>query len=471
MALLLGIDIGTSGCKVLLIDDKGQVVDQASAEYPFSVPRPMWTEQDPEDWWGGVQRCLAQLGNVRPDAIGLAGQMHGSVFLDEKSEVIRPAILWNDQRTVAECAEIESTIGLDELMRVTCNPPLTGFQAPKILWLRNHEPLNYKRLRHVLLPKDFIRLKLTGEFKTEVSDASGTGVFEVAQRDWAHDMIEALDLSPDFFPPCTESFQVSATTREGIPVVGGGGDQAAAAVGTGAVKPGIVSVSLGTSGVVFTCIDKPHYDAAGAAHTFCHANGGWHAMGVMLNCGGALRWYRDTLAGGEGYDALSSEASQIDPGAGGLTFLPYLAGERFPHNDPFATACIAGMSLGHRRAHVSRAVFEGISFGLLDCLNLLRSLGAEATEIRITGGGAKSRFWVQMLADVFDAPCTTLMVDQGPAFGAAMLAGVGAGVWQNVAEACEHVVKVRDVVKPSGVEYGSAHERFRQLYPVTRNWK
>jgi xylulokinase len=471
MALLLGIDIGTSGCKVLLVDERGRIVRQAAAEYPLSVPHPMWAEQDPEDWWRGLQSCLAQLGEFKADAIGLTGQMHGSVFLDKDLEVIRPALLWNDQRTVEECIEIETRIGREELMRVTCNPALTGFQAPKILWLRNHELSNYQRVRHVLLPKDFIRLRLTGELRTDVSDASGTGLFDVPARDWSHEILLGLDLAESFFPPSSESFSVSAATKDGVPVVGGGGDQAAAAVGTGTVKPGIVSVSLGTSGVIFTCIDGPKFDPLGAAHTFCHANGEWHAMGVMLNCGGALRWYRDTFAGDANYSEIGDEASRIAPGSGGVTFLPYLTGERCPHNDPFATGFFGGMTLGHSRANLSRAVFEGISFGLLDCLNLLKGLGAELSEIRVTSGGAKSRFWIQMLADVFGAPCTTLEIDEGPAFGAAILAGVGIGLWPNVSHACEQVVKVRDVTDPQGVEYGPAFERFRQLYPVTRNWK
>jgi xylulokinase len=356
-------------------------------------------------------------------------------------------------------------------MRLTCNPALTGFQAPKVLWLRNNEASNFERVRHVLLPKDFIRLRLTGELRTEVSDASGTGLFDVPQRQWSASILARLDLPESLFPACTESFLVSATTKEGVPVVAGGGDQAAAAVGTGAVSPGLVSVSLGTSGVVFTCIDRPQFDPGGAAHTFCHANGGWHAMGVMLSCGGALKWYRDVLGGNATYDDLSHEASSVDAGSNGVTFLPYMTGERCPHNDPFATGCVAGLALGHSRSHISRAVFEGISFGLLDCLNLLKGLGAQANEIRVTSGGAKSAFWVQMLADVFKAPCTTLEVDEGPAFGAAILAGVGIGVWPSVASACERVVKVRDVISPQGVEYGPAFERFRQLYPVTRNWK
>ncbi|HWA84476.1 MAG TPA: xylulokinase, partial [Fimbriimonadaceae bacterium] len=424
MAKLLGIDIGTSGCKVLLVDETGRLLKQASAEYPLSVPQPMWSEQNPEDWWAGVQKCLADIGEENPDAIGLTGQMHGAVFLDANLEVVRPAILWNDQRTVEECAEIERAVGRERLMEITCNPPLTGFQLPKLLWLRNHELSNYLRTKHVLLPKDYIRLKLTGELVTEVSDASGIGLLDVPARGWSSELMRLLEVDPSLLPPCAESFVVTSRTASGVPVVGGGGDQAAAAVGTGAVEEGVISVSLGTSGVVFTSLSQPKYDDKGASHTFCHANGAWHAMGVMLSCGGALRWYRETLAKGMSYDDIAAEAGAVEIGAGGLTFLPYLTGERCPHNDPYARAAFSGLMLGHRHADMSRAVFEGISFGLLDCMNLIRGLGATAEDIRVTSGGSKSSFWLQMLADMFDAPCTTLEVDEGPAFGAAILAGV-----------------------------------------------
>jgi len=469
MAKLLGIDVGTSGCKVLLIDETGTVLKEASREYPLSVPQPMWSEQNPEDWWNAVQECMAEIGE-RPDAIGVAGQMHGAVFLDANDEVIRPAILWNDQRTVEECAEIDRTIGPTRVKAITCNPPLTGFQAPKLLWLRNHELSNYRRVRSVLLPKDYIRFKLTGEKVTEVSDASGTGLFDVPARRWATDMMADLELDPGLFPRAVESHEVTSRTRDGIPVVGGGGDQAAAAVGTGAVRPGIISVSLGTSGVVFTAIPAAKYDERGAAHTFCHANGAWHAMGVMLSCGGALRWYRDTFLPGIAYDAISTEAAMAPPGCDGLTFLPYLTGERSPHNDPTARAAFAGLTLGHQRPHLSRAVFEGISYGLLDSMDLLCELGAEVEEIRVTSGGAKSQFWIQMLADMFGRPCTTLEHDEGPAFGAAILAGVGINLWPDVQTACDKVVRSRTRVEPSGVEYGTGHRRYRALYEATRVW-
>lgn len=476
MARFLGIDIGTSGCKVLLIDETGTVLRQASAEYPILVPRPLWSEQNPEEWWQGVLKCLAEINEPNPDAIGVTGQMHGSVFLDDRGEVVRPALLWNDQRTVEECAEIDRAVGPARLRTITCNPPLTGFQLPKVLWLRNHELSQYQRVRSILLPKDYIRFRLTGDRVTEVSDASGTGLLDVPNRGWSAEIAARLELDPELFPRVIESSEITGITRgvpglaDGIPVVGGGGDQAAGAVGTGAVEPGVISVSLGTSGVVFTAIPSPEFDPAGAAHTFCHANGAWHAMGVMLSCGGALRWYRDTLGAGAGYDALAAEAASVPPGAEGLTFLPYLTGERCPHNDPFARGGFMGLTLGHCRAHFSRAVFEGISFGLLDGYELLRGLGATANEIRITSGGAKSRFWVQMLADLFETPCVTLTSDEGPAMGAAILAGVGVGKWSSTAAACREVVKILDRVEPQDNQYLAARERYRGLYSATRTW-
>lgn len=468
MAKLLGIDIGTSGCKVLLIDETGQVLKQASREYPLYVPQPLWSEQNPEDWWNAVAECLAEIGESA-DAIGVTGQMHGAVFLDENDQVIRPAILWNDQRTVAECQEIDATVGVETVRQVTCNPPLTGFQAPKLLWLRNHEPEAFARVRSLLLPKDYIRFRLTGEKVTEVSDASGTGLFDVPNRRWSTEMIAKLGLDTSVFPRCVESYEVTGKTSEGVPVVGGGGDQAAGAVGTGAVEPGIISVSLGTSGVVFTALPAANYDKAGAAHTFCHANGGWHAMGVMLSCGGALRWYRDVLARAP-YDEISAEAAQAPLGSEGLTFLPYLSGERSPHNDPLARGAFAGLTLGQDRRHFSRSVFEGISFGLLDGFHLLAGLGATAEEVRVTSGGAKSRFWVQMLADMFGRPCVTLECDEGPAYGAAILAGVGVGLWSDVATACRAIVRRKSQIDPSGADYAAVYARYRELYAVTRDW-
>ena len=477
---LLGIDIGTSGCKVLLLDETGSIVGQAVAEYPMSTPQPGWTEQNPEDWWHGVVECLRAIGvdeggDCQVDAIGVTGQMHGSVFLDSAGEVIRPALLWTDQRTQSECQEIESKIGSGRLKEITGNPALTGFQLPKILWLRNNEPENFLRLSKVLLPKDYIRYRLTGVFASEVSDASGTGCFDVPSRAWSTEILDRLALPLDLFPEVYESDEVTGTTNVagfpmGVPVVGGGGDQAAAAVGTGAVAPGVISISLGTSGVVFTSIPNSEYDRSGAAHTFCHANRGYHAMGVMLSCGGAVRWYRDTFGAGRDYDEISASASTVAPGCEGLSFLPYLAGERCPHNDPSTRAMFAGATLAHSLSHFDRALFEGVTFGLLDCFETLRKLGATSETIRVTSGGAKSDFWVQMIADCLGATCERLTVDEGPAFGAAILAGVGIGVWPNVQEACSRVIRVSGSVVSSGTSYQNSYERFRTLYSTVKPW-
>lgn len=475
MARLLGIDIGTSGCKVILIDEAGTILRQASAEYPISVPQAGWTEQNPQDWWTGVESCLAEINEPAPDAIGVTGQMHGSVFLDAQGEVVRPALLWNDQRTVLECEQIEQTVGSERLKELTCNPALTGFQLPKLLWMRNNEPQNFSQVRQVLLPKDYIRFKLTGAYATEVSDASGTGIFDVKNRTWSEPVASALGISLDLFPQVFESDQITAPTTQqpslnaGIAVVGGGGDQAAAAVGTGAVEPGIISVSLGTSGVVFTSIPSNDHDPSGAAHTFCHANRGWHAMGVMLSCGGALRWYRDTLGGGRTYDQIAASAASATTDSG-MTFLPYLTGERCPHIDPAARAGFAGFGLESTQADFDRAVFEGLSFGLLGAFNLLKGLGATATEIRVTSGGSKSDFWVQMLADCFGAPCVRLSVDEGPAMGAAILAGVGIGIWPNVETACKAVVKVAGSIAPGDTDYSASFDRYSTLYPALKAW-
>lgn len=459
------MDVGTSGAKAILIDETGRILKTASAEYPMLTPRPGWTEQDPAAWWAGVQSCLAEIGET-PDAIGLTGQMHGATFLDAQDEVIRPALLWNDQRTVEEVALIDEILGPDRVRAVTLNPPLTGFQVPKILWLKRNEPEAYARLRSVLLPKDFIRFKLTGVKATDVADASGTGVFDVTKRAWAGDLIMDLGLDLDLFPTSFESWEVTGKTLSGVPVVAGAGDQAAAAVGTGALVPGVLSVSLGTSGVVFSATEGGHADPSGTAHAFCHANGGWHAMGVMLSCGGAMRWGRDVLYPGSDYGQMNVDAASVPVGCDGLSFLPYLTGERCPFVAPEARGAFVGLTVGHSRAHLARAIFEGATFGLAGVLEVLQNMGVTGGEVRVTGGGAKSDFWVQMLADVFGQPCVRLETDEGPAFGAALLAGVGIGVWPDVVSASRAAVHVRDTTTPSGTDYSDALRRFRDRKPV-----
>lgn len=443
MARFLGIDVGTSGVKALLIDESGRVVADAHAEVPLSTPRPGWSEQDPNDWWTATEQCIAAIGE-RPDAVGLSGQMHGSTFLDEAGKVIRPALLWNDQRTAEQVAFIDRKVGHDRIRQITANPPLTGFQLPKLLWLRDHEPEAYARVRQVLLPKDYIRYRLTGVYATEVSDASGTGAFAVAERTWSSEVLDPLGVDSTWFPACFESDVVSGHWN-GVPVVGGGGDQAAGAVGTGAVVPGLISVSLGTSGVVFSAQDDAAYDPAGATHTFCHANRSWHRMGVMLSCGGALRWFRDVFAPGMSYDAIAAEAAAVE--SNGVVFLPYLAGERCPWNRSDLTGAFVGLTLAHGRAHLARAVFEGITMGIVDALDAV-SPGVKPDRLRVTGGGARSSFWKQLLADLSGVPVVTLAVDEGPAYGAALLAGVGAGRWNSVVQATSEVVRETHATLP-----------------------
>jgi xylulokinase len=484
MAQLLGIDVGTSGAKVVLIDETGTLLAQASAAYPLEIPQPGWSQQNPEDWWNGVCQCLekiaTQLGDAyAPTSVGLTGQMHGAVFLDDTGQIVSPAILWNDQRTVEECEEIERAVGRDQVIAITGNPALTGFQLPKLLWLRNHHLSAYQRVAHLLLPKDYIRYRLTGEFATDVSDASGTVMLDLRTRDWSAHVLNALEVDAAILPKVYESATVTGETTvggplpAGLPVVAGGGDQAAGAVGTGAVSPGVVSVSLGTSGVVFASLPQLAVDPAGRVHTFAHANGSYHAMSVMLSCGGAVRWARDTFFPDLEFDEMTGLAAKSAPGAGEVTFLPYLAGERSPHNDPYARASVLNLSLANQRADLARAVFEGVSFGLADGYRVLAELGVTSSELRVTGGGAKSDFWVQLLANLFECRCVRLAVDEGPAMGAAILAGVGAGVWPDVVTACASVVQKADAVEPNADSaeksaMAEAYARFTAYYPRIR---
>lgn len=479
---LLGIDLGTSGVKALLIDEEGRAVASHTVEYPLLTPKPQWAEQEPEEWQAATLEALGALGRDRlanVKAIGLSGQMHGSVFLDSAGEVVRPALLWCDQRTAAECDWIVEKVGWGALLAETLNPPLTGFTAGKIVWLRNHEPENYARARHVLLPKDFIRYKLTGELATDVSDASGTCLFNVPNRDWSQTVLNALDLPLDWFPKAYESpqptGQISRTVAEstglsvGTMVVAGAGDQAAGAVGTGIVETGTASCSIGTSGVAFAMLESPVPDPGHRTHVFCHAvPGAWHSMGVMLMAGGSLRWFRDAFHPGRSYADLAELAGQAPPGCDGLVFLPYLAGERAPHPDPHARGVFFGATLSHGAAHFARAVFEGIAFGLADLFDLLGATGATMSAVRATGGGAQSRFWMKMLADLLGRPIETLEQEEGPAFGAALLAGVGSGVWPSVEAACQATVRTKSRIEPGESLYGDARSLYTRLYPALK---
>jgi xylulokinase len=492
-ALFLGIDIGTSGCKALLLDRAGEVRATATSEYPLSTPRPLWSEQDPHDWWRGacaaIHQALAQVNAAGRDVlcIGLSGQMHGLVLLDGRGEPLRPAILWNDQRTTAECDEIHRRIGRDKIIAITGKPALPSFTAPKILWVRTHEPDAFRRTAHLLLPKDYVRYRLTGALAIDVADGSGTGLFDVANRAWSDEIIAALDIPRGWLPEVFESPAVCAVVSregaaatgllEGTPVVAGAGDQAAEAVGLGAVRHGEVSVAIGTSGVVFVSFDSPRIDAAGRLHAYCHAfAGGWHMMGVMLSAGGSLRWYRDTLGGEEQieaakrgvdpYQVIAEQAALAPPGCEGLIFLPYLTGERTPHADAHARGAFIGLTLRHGRTHLARAVFEGVTFGLLDCLNLVRDLGIEVRAVRVSGGGARSAFWRQMLADAFNLEIATVNVTQGAAMGAAILAAVGAGAFASVQDACAALVRETSRTRPgaNAAAYPAWAERHRSLY-------
>jgi xylulokinase len=469
---LVGLDVGTTGVKAVAVAPDGEVIASAEVGYPLSMPRPGWAEQDPDDWWRATQAALEQLAVDDVAGIGLSGQMHGLVALDERLRVLRPAILWNDQRTAAECAEIEARVGLAQLIELTGNRALPGFTAPKLLWLRRNEPAVFDRIAHILLPKDYVRLKLTGERTTDVADASGTLLFDVAGRRWSDEVLAALELPREWLPPTLESPAVSGTTNSGTPVAAGAGDQAAGALGVGVDRLGPLSVVLGTSGVVFAALPAFHADPEARLHAFCHAvPGGWHAMGVMLSAAGSLRWFRDALAPDEDYERLFAEAADWEPGAEGAAFLPYLAGERTPHADPHARAAFVGLSHRHDRGALVRAVLEGVAYGLRDSLELLVELGVEPEVCRVSGGGARSELWLRIVASILRIPLDRTVVEEGAAYGAALLGGVVAGVFGDVHEAVATCVRVRGTVEPDpqwSEAYEEGYSRFRALYPALR---
>lgn len=498
MPYLLGIDIGTSGAKALLIDETGKAAAQATSEYPLYAPKPLWSEQDPQDWWeatSAVVRAVMERSGVSPAevcGVGLSGQMHGAVFLGEGDRALRRAILWNDQRTQAECDWITDTIGRDRVVELTLNPVLTGFTAGKIVWVRNHEPEVFAQTRRVLLPKDYIRLKLTGEYATEVSDASGTSLFNVAKRCWADEMLEGCGIPGAWMPRVYESPEVtgrvtaaaSAATGlvEGTPVVGGGGDQAAGAVGNGIVETGIVSSTIGTSGVVFAFSDEPVMDPELRLHTFCHAvPGKWHLMGVMLSAGGSLQWYRDTFCeaektraaelGKDPYWLITQQAADAPVGCEGLIFLPYLTGERTPYPDPNARGVFFGITRRCTRSYFARAIMEGVAYGLRDSFEIMRRMRLPIIEVRASGGGARSELWRKIQSDVTNVPHSTINVDEGPALGVALLAGVGVGIYRSVPEACKAVIRVvgsTDICNVNRVAYDRFYAVYRALYPQLR---
>ncbi len=487
MTFYLGIDVGTSGTKTLVIDVAGNVIAESSAEYPMAQPRPGWTEQSPEDWWQATVKTVrgamksAKLKPSDVKAIGLSGQMHGSVFLDKSDKVIRPALLWNDQRTAAECDEItDAAGGRKQLIKLVANPALTGFQAPKILWLRNHEKANFSRLAKVLLPKDDIRRRLTGDYVTEVSDASGTLLLDVVNRKWSDKLLAKLNLDPSLLPRVVESEDVTGTLTSdaakqlglttNCKVVGGAGDCAAGAIGNGVVKTGVLSTSIGTSGVMFCHSDTPQYDAAGRLHTFCHAvRGKWHMMGVNLTSGGSLQWWMDQVLTDpdakkdpQRYDRATAAAAGIAAGSGGLVFLPYLNGERTPHANPNARGSFVGLNLTHGRGAMTRSVMEGVTFALRDSLAIIESLDVPVKQIRASGGGSRNPLWRQMQADVFGKKITTLAVEQGPAFGVALLAAVGDGAYANIEAACKATIEIAAETKPNA----AAVKAYNKIFPI-----
>jgi xylulokinase len=467
---LVGLDVGTTGVKALAVSPDGEVLARAERGYDLSSPRPGWSEQDPEDWWRAAQDALGALDVPEIAGIGLSGQMHGLVVLDAEDRLLRPAILWNDQRTAAECAEIEDRVGLERLLALTGNRALTGFTAPKLLWLARHEPEVYARIAHALLPKDYVRFRLTGERATDVADASGTLLLDVPHRRWSEEVLAALDLPAEWLPRVLESPDVSGETEDGVLVAAGAGDQAAGALGVGVARPGPVSVVLGTSGVVFAALPRFEADEQGRVHAFCHAvPGGWHAMGVMLSAAGSLRWLGDVAAPGADYGALIAEAEGWEPGVEGLTFLPYLSGERTPHADPHARGAFVGLSQRHDRGALARAVLEGVAFGLRDSLELLAAIGVRAEVGRASGGGSRSSLWLRIVASVLGLPLEKTAVEEGAAYGAALLGGVAGGIFADVHEAVAACVKTVETLEPEPEwvdVYASRYERFRALYPA-----
>jgi xylulokinase len=482
MTYLMGIDTSTTATKALLMGADGQVVAVASSAYSYDTPQPLWSEQHPDVWWqatvASVRQVLAQaaVDAAEVKGVGLTGQMHGLVLLDAAGEVLRPAILWNDQRTGAECDEIRTLLGKERFIQITGNDALSGFTAPKVLWVKKHEPEIFARIGQILLPKDYVRFKLTDRYATDRAGGAGTVLFDLRERDWSPEVVAALDIDPAWLPPTFEGTAVTGQItpqaaeatglRAGTPVVGGGGDQAAGAVGTGAVVEGVVSLSLGTSGVVFAAVDRPIIEPEGRLHAFCHAvPAKWHLMGVMLSAGGSLRWYRDTLAAGVDFETLLGPAAEVAPGSEGLLFLPYLTGERTPHPDPLARGAFVGLTVRHSQAYLTRALLEGVAFGLRDSFELMQAAGlAGIQQVRVSGGGARSPLWRQILADVLDAELVTVNTTEGAAYGAALLAAVGAGIFSDVESACAATIRLT-----GRTVSGAARDIYQEMYPLYRN--
>jgi xylulokinase len=488
----LGIDVGTGGTRAVVVDPDGNVVASATAEHvPFVSTRTGWAEQDPEDWWratiAAVREALAKISADEIKAVGLSGQMHGLVLLDQSDEVLRPAIIWCDQRTDSQCNSLTEMLGADRLIELTCNPAVTGFTLPKMLWVREWEPELWQKARTVLLPKDYVRLRLSGDRATDVADASGTLLLDVKARKWSSEMLSATEIDERLLPRVYESPEVTGSISKagaeatglqvGTPIIAGGGDQAAGAVGMGIVRPGTASSTIGTSGVVFAATDQPKLDPKGRVHTFCHAiPGRWHVMGVTQGAGLSLRWFRDQFGavgddGYDSYDRLTKEAALAPAGCDGLIWTPYLMGERTPHLDPFARAALVGLTASHTRAHIVRAILEGVTFSLRDAFEIFNEIELQVEEIRLGGGGARSSLWRQIQADVYGHRVDMVAAEEGAAFGAALLAGVAVGMWSSVDAACEAVVRITGHVEPNAESVrilAAQYERFKKIYPALR---
>ncbi|NLJ70889.1 MAG: xylulokinase [Clostridiaceae bacterium] len=499
MQYLLGIDIGTSSTKILLLDERGHIIDDVERLYDFEIPANGWTEQDPDLWWNAVREIIPEIiqkHNITGTdikGIGIAGQMHSLVMLDADGDVLRKAILWNDQRTGKQVDKINEIVGADRHIELTSNPPLTGFTSPKILWVRENEPEIYEKCKKILLPKDYIRYRLTGEYVSDVSDASGMGLLNVKERTWSDEILKDLEIDKDLLPSLVESVEISGYVTkeiaqelglaEGTPVVGGAGDNAAAAIGVGVIEEGTGFTTIGTSGVVFVHSSKPNTDAKGRVHTFCSAvPNEWHLMGVTLAAGSSLQWFRNRFCheemqeaeetGVDVYKIMDYKAAEIKEGSDKLLFLPYLSGERTPHLDPDARGVFFGLSTIHEKAHLIRAVLEGVAFSLNDCLSVLRELDVDAETMMLTGGGAASPLWQKIIADVFNCKMQTCKSNQGPSLGAAILAGVGSGVFKDLQDGCRKVVEVKRSVEPSENEYKAFYEIYKSVYQsLKENYK
>lgn len=480
----IGIDIGTTSVKILAIDEKGTVVRSTSKDYPIFFPKPLWSQQDPEDWWEqtlkGLKELLEGLNKDEVKALSFSGQMHGLVTLDEDDRVIRPAILWNDQRTEKECRYLNDVVGQKTISDWTGNLALTGFTAPKLLWLKENEPENFALIKKVMLPKDYVAYRMSGVFATDMSDASGTLYLDVKNRTWSKPMLDLIGIAESQLPELYESYEAIGHIKkdiakelglnENVKVVIGGGDQAVAAVGGGVVGPGACSLSLGTSGVVFASTENFFVDEKNSLHSFCHANGKYHQMGVTLAAAASLKWWVEEVDRSNDFDGLLSEAgeAEIDDN---VFYLPYLMGERTPHNDPYCRGTFIGMNMTHQRKHLTRAVLEGVAFSLRDTFEIMKAMGINIPVISINGGGAKSKLWCEIIADALNVKVVKLNTNEGPAYGAAILAAVGCGLFATVEEACASFIKVTESIEPNkgnSVLYDKKYEKFREIYPATK---